>query len=148
MPPAASSAPARPPPIGPGFRAIFAMLLCAGTTAGCLPLALMAGAGLIDGSGDAPKLGNTRPYGGPDSSPQNGRYDPTIAEALRVSETGISEECRTALAAVADGSEEPDAMPADAAAPAASAECGMRPVCLPGFQKPVPMRLCPSPGRH
>jgi hypothetical protein len=131
------------PPVVPGLRAIFAMLLCAGATAGCLPLALMAGAGLIDGSGDAPKLGNARPYGGPESSPQNGRYDPTVAEALRVSETEISEECRTALAAA--DSEDPDAT---RTAPAAPAQCETRPVCLPGFQKPVPMRLCPSPERR
>ena len=74
----------------------------------------MAGAGLIDGSGDPPKLGNARPYGGPDSPSQKGRHDPTIAEALRVSETETPEECRTALAAV-DGGEEPDTMPAGAA---------------------------------
>lgn len=122
------------------FRTFIVALLYLGATTGCLPLAVLAGAGLMEGGGDGPRLGNAQPYGGPKTSPQNGRPDPTIGDALRASDREISEACLTALAAMT-----PDPATTEDETARVSAHgggCSTRPVCLPGFSKPMPMRLC------
>lgn len=124
------------------------------STGGCIPLALVAGAGLLDG-GDGPRLSNAQPYGGPETSPQNGHQDPTISDALRASETDVSETCRTALSRLTEdhaGDDRKTALVAGTStvtpSPAsgkATPACSMEPICLPGFSKPVRMRLCTVP---
>ena len=119
-----------------------------GAAGGCVPLAV--GAGLLGEQGGAERAIDANPYGGPETSVQNGRTDPTIADALRASHGDISEECRAALAALEGsrvGTDDELGARADAATEPAPA-CRTHPVCLPGAARPVAMRLCVVPGRR
>ncbi len=118
-------------PSGPiCFRHVVALLLLGAIISGCSPLLPLVGAALGGGS-DKPVAGG--PFGRAPSSVQNSRpSESTINDALAGVDDRIRPTCQAQLP-------RPEPNPVSG--------CVLRPTCLPGSDRPLPLRMCADGAR-
>jgi len=118
-------------PMRGGAFAVLLALAAGGSLTACSPAVTVASLLIStitqDTASAAPQTG---PFSGARSPVQNRTDpDPGIARALDM-DRNVSPACKALL-------------PEEAAEPLTA--CALRPVCLPGSQQPITLRLCPAP---